>query len=105
MQKPDIYKHVGKKLLELSIDVEPLRLIVDKKCVDQEFARRLQTKIRSAIDSFLVHRLIVEVLDSGLVSVEVAPAPSTRVIKPADEEHNLIEQDTVDPELPWYDEI
>lgn len=104
-QKSDIYKFVGKRLLELEVTIEPIRVIVKDECIDLEFAGRLSKKIRRAIDSFLIHRLVEYKLDKGLITVNVAEPPKTRIIRPADEEHNLMEQDTVDPDLPWLDEI
>lgn len=105
-QNNDIYKHIGKKLIEFEIKLDPIKLIVDADCRESEFADRLRRLVRSSIDKFLVHRLITHIIDSGIVSVTPSPYPATRIIKPIEEEQNLLlEAQYGECELPWVDEI
>lgn len=105
-QNSDIYKHVGKKLIEFEIKLDTIKLIVDADCRETEFADRLRRLLRSSVDKFLVHRLINQVIDSGIVSVTPSPYPATRIIKPIEEEQNLmLESQYGECELPWVDEI
>ena len=106
MSSPEIYKYVGKKLLEFDIKLDSLKIIVSPDCKEDEFAARLQRLLRQSINKFLVHRLIVEVLDGGIISATPAPYPKTRVIKPIEEEQNLmLDSQYGECELPWVDEI
>ncbi len=77
----DIYDHIGKYVVEYKIrPSRHLKLVFDTEKDAELFGTLLANRLNDVVESFIVKRKVLAVVDAGSIHIEREPFPHSRKI-------------------------